>query len=35
VVLPGGEPEVDGEDDQLAEPQRDERRGKQVVVDPL
>src|SRR5580704_266244 len=35
VVLPGGEAGVDSEDDQLAEPQRDERRREQVVVDPL
>jgi hypothetical protein len=27
VVLPGGEPGVEREDDQLAEPQREERKG--------
>src|SRR6202453_5270548 len=35
VVLPGGEPGVHREDDQLAEPQRDERGREQVVVDAL
>jgi hypothetical protein len=33
--VPGGEARVDGKDDQLADPERDERCGEQIAVDAL